>query len=63
MQENHRVQDFKSLRREVKMEKRDCFAYSKENATKCNILITKNCAGCRLYKTREQYEEGLRKYP
>lgn len=45
------------------MEKRDCFAYSKENATKCNILITKNCVGCRFYKTREQYEEGLKKYP
>lgn len=39
------------------MEKYDCFAY--ENEHKCNALNEKICAGCRFYKTKEQYDKEM----
>lgn len=37
-----------------------CFA---ELENECDILKVKKCRNCSFYKTQEQYEEGLKKYP
>ncbi len=44
--------------------KKDCFAYDCE-AEDCIALKALYCKKelCAFYKTREQYEEGLQKYP
>lgn len=44
------------------MIRRDCFAFKDE---KCCVLLDLFCAAgkCSFYKTQEEYDEGLRKYP
>ena len=39
------------------MERYDCYAY--ENKNRCNALNEKCCAGCRFYKTTEQYDKDM----
>ena len=36
------------------MNKRDCFAYKQDR--KCNVLIQMNCAKCKFYQKKEQFE-------
>ena len=43
-------------------EKKDCFGYSKIN-NRCSVLIDTYCKHeeCKFYKTRKEYEKGIKK--
>lgn len=42
----------------------DCFAYIPfGNHGKCSILNNADCQFCKFFKTREEFIEGLKKYP
>ncbi|OLS02908.1 hypothetical protein [Tissierella creatinophila] len=41
-------------------DEKPCFA---EYGEECKILMEKDCYECSFYKTKEQYEEGLKGYP
>lgn len=46
------------------MTRRDCFAYNKEKHT-CNALDKLYCRNecrCNFFKTKEQFEEGMKKW-
>lgn len=38
---------------------RDCFAYDKRKH-RCDALNETECKNCHFYKTREEYEKGVR---
>ncbi|OLS02442.1 hypothetical protein [Tissierella creatinophila] len=50
----------KRKRGEILITNEGCFA---DLGNECDILKDKDCYKCNFYKTKEQYEEGLKKYP
>lgn len=43
---------------------KECFAYTTKNKkSKCVALNVDNCENCNFFKTKEEYEAGLKKYP
>lgn len=46
------------------IDKTDCFAFIPYGCKgRCGVLSSKTCESCSFYKTREQYQEELVKYP
>ena len=46
------------------IDKQDCFRYMPYgNKGKCTVLNVTTCKKCSFYKTKEQFQEDLEKYP